>query len=161
MILNCGVGVESPLGSKEIKPVNPKGNHSWIFIGRTEAEAETPIPWPPDAKRQLIRKGCDAKSQLIGKDHDAGKDWRHEEKGAAEDEMDGWHHWLSGHKFEQSPGDSGQGNLACYSPWGHKELNMTEWLNNITTLIEWKGKNNMIISIDTEKVFDKIQHLYN
>ena len=161
MILNCGVGVESPLGSKEIKPVNPKGNHSWIFIGRTEAEAETPIPWPPDAKRQLIRKGCDAKSQLIGKDHDAGKDWIHEEKGAAEDEMDGWHHWLSGHKFEQSPGDSGQGNLACYSPWGHKELNMTEWLNNITTLIEWKGNNNMIISIDTEKVFDKIQHLYN
>ena len=144
--------LESPLDSKEIKPVNPKRNQSWILIGRTDAEAETPIPWPPDAK-----------SQLIEKDLDAGKDWRQEEKGAAEDEIVGWHHWLNVHKFEQSPGDSeGQGSLACYSPWGHKELNTTEWLNNNNnTLMEWKGKNYMIISIDTEKIFDKIQHLYN
>ena len=80
---------ESPLNSKEIKPVNPKGNQSWIFIGRTDAEAEAPILWPPDTK-----------GWLIGKDPDAGKDWRQEEKGTTEDEMVGWHHWLDGHEFE-------------------------------------------------------------
>ena len=91
---------------------------SWIFIGRTDAEAETPILWPPDAKNWLE------------KDPDAGEDWRLEEKGMTEDEMVGWHHWLDGHEFEQASrvGD-GQGSLACCSPWGHKELNMTEWLN--------------------------------
>ena len=78
-----------PLDSKEIQPVHPKGNQSWIFIGRTDTEAETPILWPPDAK-----------NWLIGKDPDAGKDWRQEEKGMTEDEMVGWHHWLSGHEFE-------------------------------------------------------------
>ena len=81
--------LESPLDCKEIKPVHPKGDQSWVFIGRTDAEAETPIIWPPDVK-----------SWLIGKDPDAGKDWRQEEKGMTEDEMVGWHHWLNGHEFE-------------------------------------------------------------
>ena len=103
--------LESHLDCKEIKPVNPKGNQSWIFIGRTDAEAETPILWPPDWK-----------NWLIGKDPDAGKDWRWEEKGTTEDEMVGWHHWLDGHEFEQSLGTGdGQGSLACYSPWGPRE----------------------------------------
>ena len=104
----------NPLDSKEIKPVNPKGNQPWIFTGRTEAEAEVPILWP------------DAKSQLLGKDPDAGKDWGQEKKRATEDEMVGWHHWLNGHKFEQILEDSeGQGSLACCSPWGRKELQTT------------------------------------
>ena len=103
---------------KEIKPVHPKGNHSWIFIGRTDAEAEAPILWPPDAKNWLIRKHPDA-----------GKDWRPEEKGMTEDEMVRWHHQLSGR--EQALGDGeGQGSLACCSPWGHKESDTTEQLNN-------------------------------
>ena len=92
MLSNCGAGedsFESPLGSKELKPVHPKGNQPWIFIGRTDAEAEALIPWPPDAK-----------SQLIGKDPDAGKDWRQEEKGTTEDEMVGWHLWLTGRESE-------------------------------------------------------------
>ena len=112
--------LESPLDCKEIKPVNSKRNPSWIFIGRTVAEA--PILWPPDAKSQLIRKGPDA-----------GKDWRQEEKGMIEDEMAGWHHRLNGHEFEQALGDGkGQGSLACCSPWCHKELDMTEQLNWLT-----------------------------
>ena len=86
--------LESPLDSKEIKPVNPKGNQSWIFIGRTDAEAETPVLWPPDGK-----------SPLFGKDPDDGKDWAQEEKRVTEDDMIGWHHGLNGHEFEQSPGD--------------------------------------------------------
>ena len=111
--------LESPLDCKEIKPVNPKGNESWIFIGRTDAEAEAPILWPPDVK-----------NWLIGKDPDAGKDWRWEEKGMTEEEMVGWHHWLNGHEFEWTLGDSeGQGGLACYIPWSCKELDMTERLN--------------------------------
>ena len=111
--------VAGPLDCKEIQPVHPKGNQSWIFIGRTDAEAETPILWPPDAK-----------SWLIGKDPDAGKDWRWEEKGMTEDKMVGWHHQLDGHEFEQALGvGNGQGSLACCSPWGHKETDMTEWLN--------------------------------
>ena len=110
---------ESPLDCK-IKPVNPKGNQYWIFLRRTDAEAETPILWPPDAKNWLIRK-----------DNDAGKDWRQEEKGTTEDEMVGWHHQLNGHEFEQALGDGeGQGSLVCCSSWGHKELDMTEQLNN-------------------------------
>ena len=105
--------------SKEIKPVNPKGNQPWIFTGRTDAEAEAPILWPPDAK-----------SQIIGKDPDAGKDWGQEEKGMTEDEMIGWHHQLNRHESEQIPEDSeGQGSLACCSPWGHKESEMIWWLN--------------------------------
>ena len=98
--------LESPLDCKEIKPVNPKGNQFWIFIRRTDAEAEAPILWPPDVKSRLIRKGPDA-----------GKDWKQEEKGMTEDEMVGWHHWLNGHELEQFPGDGeGQGNLVCCSP---------------------------------------------
>ena len=109
--------LESPLESKEIKPVNPKGNQSWIFIGRTDAEA--PTLWPPDVK-----------SWLIWKDPDAGKDWGQEEKAITEDEMVGWYHRLNGLQFEQSPrvGD-GQGSLACCSPWSHKESDTTGWLN--------------------------------
>ena len=106
--------LESPLDFEEIKPVNPKGTESWIFIGRTDAKA--PILWPPDAK-----------NWLIGKDPDAGKDWRQEEKGMTEDEMVGWHHWLNGHEFESAPGvGEGWGSLAW---WGCKELDMTERLN--------------------------------
>ena len=86
--------LESPMDCREIKPVNPKENQSWIFIGRTDAEAETSILWPPDVK-----------SWLTGKDPDAGEFWRQEEKGMTEDEMVGWHHWLTGHEFEQAPGD--------------------------------------------------------
>ena len=104
------------VGLKKIKPVNPKGNPPWIFIERTDAEAEAPILWPPDVKSWLIRK-----------DPDAGKDWRQEEKGTTENEMVGWHHWLSGHEFEQTLGDGEvQGSLACCSPWGCKESDMTE-----------------------------------
>ena len=112
--------LESPFDCKEIKPVNPKGNQSRIFIERTDAEAETPMLWPPDVK-----------SWLTGKDPDAGKDWGQEGKEATKDEMVGWHHWLNGHESKQTLGNSeGQGSLACYSPWGHKESNTTEWLNN-------------------------------
>ena len=109
----------SPLDCKDIQPVHPKGNQSWIFFGRTDAEAETPILWPPDVKNWLI---C--------KDPDAGKDWGWEEEGMTEDEMIAWHHWLDGHEFEQAPEyDDGQWSLACWSPWGHKESDTTEWLN--------------------------------
>ena len=121
MLLNCGIGEDSweSLDCKEIQPVRPKGDQSRIFIGRTDAEAETPILWPPDAK-----------NWLVWKDPDAGKDWRQEEKGTTEDEMVRWHHQLNGHGFGWTPGVSDrQGGLACYSPWGHKELDMTEQLN--------------------------------
>ena len=111
--------LESPLDGKKIQPVNPKGNQSWIFTGRTDAEAETLILWPPNAK-----------SQFIGKDPDAGKVWRLEEKGMTEDEMVGWHHWCNRHEFEQAPGiGDWQGSLECCSPWGCKESDMTERLN--------------------------------
>ena len=111
--------LESPLDCKEIKPANPKGNQSWIFTGRTDAEAETPILWPPDVK-----------NRLIWKDLDAGKDWRQEEKGTTVDETVGWHHWLNGHEFEQAPGvGDGQGSLVCCSLWGCKESHTTEELN--------------------------------
>ena len=110
---------ESSLDCKESKPVNPKGNQPWIFTGRTNAEADAPILWSPDAK-----------SQLTGKDPNARKDWRQEENEVTEDEMVGWHHWLDGHEFEQAPGDGeGQGSLACCSSWGNKESDMIEWLN--------------------------------
>ena len=107
--------LESPLDCKEIKPVHPKGNQFWIFIERTDAEGDTSILWPPDAK-----------NWLTWKDPDAGKNWRQEEKGTTEDEMVGWHHQLNGHEFEQTPGDSeGQGRVKCYNPWGHKESGTT------------------------------------
>ena len=100
--------IESPLDCKEIKPVCPKGNQSWKFIGRTDAEAEAPMLWPPDGK-----------NWLIGKDPDAGKDWGQEKKGMTEDEMVGWHHPFDGREFEWAPGvGDGQGGLACCSPWG-------------------------------------------
>ena len=114
--------LESPLDCKKIKPVKSKGNQPWMFIGRTNAETEAPILWPPDAK-----------SWLVGKDPDAGKDWGQEKKGTTEDEMIGWHHGLDGHEFEQTPGDSeGQVSLACCSPWESpcKRSDMTEQLNN-------------------------------
>ena len=111
--------LESHLDCKEIQPVHPKGDQSWVFIGRTDVEAETPIVWPSDVK-----------NWLLGKDPDVGKDWRQEEKGMAEDEMVGWHHQLDGHEFEYAPGvGDGQEGLACCSPWGRKELDMTEQLN--------------------------------
>ena len=110
---------ESPLDSKEIQPVHPKGNQSWIYIGRTDAEAETPILWPPDVN-----------NSLIWKDPDAGEDWWWEKKRMIKDELVGWHHQLNGHDFEYIPGiDDGQGGLVCCSPWGHKELDKTERLN--------------------------------
>ena len=103
--------LEIHLVCKEVRPVNPKGNQPWIFIGRTDAKAEALVLWPPDSK-----------SQLFGKDSDAGKDWGQEEKGTAEDEMVEWHHWLKGDEFEQTLGHSeGQGGLACCSPWGLKD----------------------------------------
>ena len=104
---------------QEIQPVHPKGDQSWVFIERTDAEAETPVLWPPDAK-----------SWLIWKDPDAGKDWRQEEKGTIEDEVVGWHHWVKGHEFEQALGvGDGQGSLECCNPWGCKESDTTEQLN--------------------------------
>ena len=106
--------LESPLGSKETQPINPTGNQTWMFTGRTDAGSETPILWPPDAK-----------NWLIGKDPDGGKDWRWE-KWMMECEMVGWHHQLSGHEFEQAPGvGDGLGSLVCCSPWGCKKSDIT------------------------------------
>ena len=111
--------LESPLDCKEIQPVHPKGDQSWVFIERTDVEAQTPILWPPDAK-----------SWPIWKDPDAGKDWWQEKKGTAEDKMVRWHHRLNGHGFGWTPevGD-GQVSLACYDSWGRKESDTTEQLN--------------------------------
>ena len=120
MLLTCGI-VDSweSLELKEIQPVHPKGNQSWILIRRTDAEAEAPILW-----------SLDTKNGLIGKDPDAGKDWRREEKGMTENEMVGWHHRLDRHEPEQALGaGDGQGGPACCSPRAGKELDMTEWLN--------------------------------
>ena len=113
--------LESPLDCKEIQEVNPEGNQSWIFTGRTDAEAETPVLWPPDVK-----------NWFIGKDPDAGKEWR-QEKGTTEDEMFGWHHWVDGHEFEQAMGvGDGQGSLACRSPWGSQRVG-----HNWATELNW------------------------
>ena len=111
--------VEGPLDCKEIQPVHPKGDQSWVFIGSTDAEAETPVLWPPHVK-----------SWLIGKDPDAGSYWGQEEKGKTENEVAEWHHRLYGHEFEWTPavGD-GQGGLACCNPWGHKKSGNAERLN--------------------------------
>ena len=120
--------LESPLDCKEIQPVHPKGDQSWVFFGRTDVEAETLILWPPHAK-----------SWLIGKDPDAGRDWGQEEKGTTEDEVAGCHHRLYGHEFEWTPGvGDGQGGLACSSPWGRKVLDTTEWLNWTELIIDIK-----------------------
>ena len=133
--------LESPLDCKEIQPVNPKGNQPWIFIKRTDVEAEAPILWPPDAKSWLIRK-----------DPDAEKDWRQEKKGTTEDEMVGWHHWLDGHEFEQAPGNGeGQRRLACRSPWVTKSrTRLSDWTT--TTSISSRAKQ---ISL-----FPKVQALH-
>ena len=126
--------LESPLDCKEIKQFGPKGNQHWIFIERTEAEAEAPMLWPPDVK-----------GRLIGKDPDAGKDRRQEEKRTTEDEMVAWHHRLNGHEFDHAPRDSKeQGSLEYGSPWDWKELDLTEWINNSkpTTLRHWNEVRN-------------------
>ena len=111
--------LESPLNCKEIQPVHSEGDQPWDFFGRNDAKAETPVLWPPAVK-----------NWLIWKDPDDGNDWRQEEKGTVKDKIVGWHNWLDGHEFDKAPevGD-GQGSLAYCSPWGHKELDMTEWLN--------------------------------
>ena len=110
---------ESPLGCKEIQPVHSEGDQPWDFFGRNDAKAEAPVLWPPHAK-----------SWLLGKDSDAGRDWGQEEKGTTQDEMAGWHHWLDGCESEWTPrvGD-GQGGLACCDSWGRKESDTTEGLN--------------------------------
>ena len=111
--------LESPLDCKEIQPVHSKGHQSWVFFGRTDSKAETPVLWPPDVKYWLIWK-----------DPDVGKDWRREEKGMTEDEMFGWHHWLNGQEFEKTLGvGDRQVSLVCCSPWGCKESDITEQLN--------------------------------
>ena len=114
---------ESPSDSKEIKPVNPKGNQPWIFFGRTDAEAEAPVLWPPDAK-----------SRLMEKDPDAGKDWGQEEKGTTEDEMVGWHHRLNGHEFEQASGDSE--DREAWHAVIHGVTKSQTWLSNWTDSLE-------------------------
>ena len=120
MIYGVEKTLESPLDYKEIQPVHPKGDQSWVFIGRTDAEAETPILWPPHGK-----------SWLIGKDPDAGRDWGQEEKGTTEDEMAGWHHRLNGPEFEWTPGvGDGQAGLACCDSWGHKEWDI-DWVTEL------------------------------
>ena len=127
--------LESPLDSREIKPVNPKGNQPWIFIGSTDDDAL--ILWPPDSKNRLIRK-----------DPDAGKDWKQEEKGMTEDEMVGWCHWIERYEFEQALGvGDGQGSLVCCSPWGCKESDTTEWLN----WRNWKSVSILSVTIASDK----------
>ena len=144
MLSNCVAGEDSweSLGQQEIKPVNPK-DHSWTFVGRTDAEAEMPILWPPDVK-----------SWLIGKDPDAGKDWRQEEKGTTEDKVVGWYYWLDGHEFKQAPsvGD-GQGSLACCTPWGLRVRH--NWATELNTLTWWKHYQNtsQLISIYLSRSF--------
>ena len=124
--LNCGVGEDSweSLGLQEIQPVHSEGDQPWDFFGRNDAKAETAVLWPPHAK-----------SWLIGKDFDAGRDWGQEEKGKTEDEMAGWQNWLDGCESEWTPGvGDGQGGLACFDSWGRKESDTTErliWLDLI------------------------------
>ena len=121
--------LESLLDCKKIQPVHPKEDQSWVFIGRTDVEAETPILWPPEAK-----------NWFIWKDPDAGKDWR-QKKWTTVDEMVEWHHWLNGHDSEQALGvGDEQGKLACCSPWGCKELDMTDWLSWTELRVKFWGK---------------------
>ena len=141
--------LESPLDCKEIQPVHPKGNQSWVFFGRNDANAETPVLWPPHEK-----------SWLIGKDPHAGRDWEQEEKGTTEDEMAGWHHRLDGREFEWTPGvGEGQGGLACCNSWGRKESDMTEWLNwtelILISNINKSSHTNVFILILTNKTVSK------
>ena len=146
----------SPLDCKEIQPVNPNGEQSWVFIGRTDAEAETPILWPPDVK-----------SWLIWKDSDAGKDWGQEEKGMTEDEMVGWHHWLNWHGFGWTPGvGDGQGGLACCGSWGHRvrhnwatELNWTE--NMQSTFVHNYAKLKTVLMTNNKRKDKQIMEDYS
>ena len=132
--------LESPLDCKEIKPVNPKGNQSWILFGRTDAEVEATILWPPDVKNWPFKK-----------DPDAGTDWK-QEKGTEEDETVGWHHWLDGHGFESALGiGDRQGRLACCNPWGHKELDTTEWLNYTELIWVWNSGSAKHLTISNGK----------
>ena len=129
--------LEHPLDYREIHLVHPKGDQCWVFIGRTDAEAQTPILWPPDVK-----------NWLIGKDPDAGRDCGQEEKGTTEDEMAGWHHWLNGRESEWTPGvGDGQGGLACCGSWGCKESDVTEQLN--WTELNW-SQNRCLINMFME-----------
>ena len=122
--------LESSLDCKETQPAHSKGNQGWVYIGRTDAEAETPILWPPHAK-----------SWLIGKDSDGGRDWGQEEKGMTEDEMAGWHNRFDGHETDWTPGaGDGQGGLACCNSWGHKESESTERLH-------WKSVESSILQV--------------
>ena len=126
--------LESPMDCKEIQPVHSEGVQPWDFFGRNDANVETPVLWPPHAK-----------SWLIGKDSDAGRDWGQEEKGTTENEMAGWHHWLDGRESEWTPGvGDGQGGLACCDSWGCKESDMTEWLN-------WTEAANLLVICHTAK----------
>ena len=140
--------LENPLNCKEIQPVRSKGNQSWIFIGRTDVEAETSILWPLDVKNWLILK-----------DPDAGKHWRWEEKGTTEDEMVEWHHWLNGHEFGLTPGvGDGRGGQVCWGSWCRKESDSTEWLNwlNFVSLSKLKLYNALYtISLKTQVVIEK------
>ena len=140
--------LESPLDCKEIQLVHPKGNQSWIFIGRTDAKGEAPILWPADAKSRLIRK-----------DPDAGKDWRQEEKGMTEDEIVGWHHWLNGHEFEQTLGDGeGQGSLMCCSPLGCRDSDTTEQMHNnkspYTSKYNYNSKRHMHACVHSSAIYN-------
>ena len=146
MCLNYGVGEDSweSLGLQG-DPTSPSlGDQSWVFIGRTDVEAETPIPWPPDAK-----------SWLIGKDPDAGKDWGQEEKGTTEDEIVGWHHRLNGHGFGWTPGvGDGQGGLECCGSWGRKESDTTERLNWTELIRQWLRKVHQTQEVVKEEIVE-------
>ena len=129
MLMNCGLEktLESPLDYKEIQPVHSEGDQPWDFFGRNDAKAETPVLWPPHAKRWLIRK-----------DSDAGRDWRQEEKGMTEDEMAGWHHWLDGRESEWTLGvGDGQRGLAWCDSWGRRESDKTQQLNWTELMRTW------------------------
>ena len=147
--------LESPLDCKEIQPVHSKGDQSWVFTGRTDANAETPIFWPPHAK-----------SWLVGKDSEPGRNWGQEEKGTTEDEIAGWHHQLDGHEFEWTLGvGDGQGGLACCDSWGREESDTTERLNWTETYIwkiyiiftifssSWEGQLIIIMKFDSPNLF--------
>ena len=139
--------LESPLDCKEIQPVHPKGDQSWVFLGRYDAKAETPVLWPPHAK-----------SWLIGKDSDAGRDWGQEEKGMTEDEMAGWHHWFDGHESEWTPGvGDGQGGLVCCDSWGRKKSHTTErliWSDVLGTMLP-AGPTKMNKDLNSKFCFQK------
>ena len=137
--------LESPLDFREIQPIHSKGDQSWVFFGRNDAEAETPVLWPPHAK-----------SWLIGKDSDAGREWGQEKKGTTEDEMAGWHHWLDGHEFEWTQGvGDGQGGLACFYGVAKRRTRLSDWtelnqLNGVIESLKIKLIVNMLFTRDRE-----------